>query len=37
MLFPVADACQVASATGNLRFTPRPCSAHRPYDILCRS
>ena len=27
MLFPVADACQVVSATGIFRFTPRPCSA----------
>ena len=27
MLFPVADACRVASVTGILRFTPRPCSA----------
>lgn len=25
--FPVADACQVVSATGIFRFTPRPCSA----------
>ncbi|RGN77463.1 hypothetical protein [Segatella copri] len=25
--FPVADACQVVSATGILRFTPPPCSA----------
>lgn len=30
--FLVADACQVASATGILRFTPHPCSAHLPYD-----
>lgn len=30
--FPVADAYRVASVTGILRFTPRPCSAHRPYD-----
>ena len=29
---PVADAYRVASVTGILRFTPRPCSAHRPYD-----
>lgn len=32
MKFPVADAYRVASVTGILRFNPRPCSAHRPYD-----